>query len=224
MIDYYFTIYLLVLLLTSVFGVFVSFKNGWKNQQYLAVFVVLSCLLESFLTTVYANDEKIDLSFLYKYYLFISVLFFYYYFKSDKEKLVVKVANCALFFFCSVFAYSVYMNFFYINSYLIAAYSTTVIVFALLWFYTKLQNPSVESIWDDPKYFIAIGSLVLSVFYVLRMIPRYLFFQYDNQLLEISSNLFLCIATFYYLLFFIAEYKYLKRKPEKKQVENTQEI
>lgn len=218
------TVYLVVLLLTAVFGVFVSFKNGWKSQRFLAAFLVLSCSLEYFITIMYANDDKINLNFLYKYYLFISVLFFYYYFRTTQEKLVVKVANCTLFFFCSVFTYSVYMNRFYINSYLIAAYSISVIIFALLWFYTKLQYPSIESIWDDPKYFIAIGALLLSVFYVLQSIPRYLFYQYDNQLLEISFNLFLCIATFYYLLFFIAEYKYLIRKPEKKQVENTQEI
>lgn len=217
-------IYLTTLLLVAIFGVFVSFKNGWKNQQYLSIFLVLSCFLECFITGVYANDEKINLNFLYKYYLLISVLFFYYYFRSNQEKLVLKVANWTLIFFCSVFLYSVYMNRFYVNSYLIGAYSVTAIVFALLWFYNKLQYPSTESIWDDPKYFIAIGALLFSVFSVLRSIPRNLFSQFDTQLLEISTNVFLCIATFYYLLFFIAEYKYLIRKPEKKQVENTQEI
>lgn len=217
-------VFLAMLFLAAVFGVFVSFKNGWKNQQYLSVFLVLSCFLECFITIVYANDDKVNIDFLYKYYLLISASFFYYYFKTNQEKLVVKVANWTLLFFCCVFAYSVYINLFYINSYLIGAYSTTVIVFALLWFYNKLQYPSTESIWDNPKYFIAIGSLLYSVFLILRMIPRYLFYQSDTQLFEISTNVFLCITTFYYLLFFIAEYKYLKRKPEKKQEENTQEI
>lgn len=195
-------IYLLVLFLVAFFSILLLSKRGGKQQDFLYVYLGVSFSLEClmFLLQEILNDNS-EFGIFYNIYIVFCSLFFLKYFNRAQKREFVR--SNTLIFLLFLILYSIFFlkSCKEVNQTIGISFALVYIIYSLIWLYGKLKYPDSESITSDPKFWIACALLFWGVFFLLRIIPRYLFDKIDNQVLIISQSFFFWNK--YYFLFFI---------------------
>jgi drug/metabolite transporter (DMT)-like permease len=113
-----------------------------------------------------------------------------------------------------IFLFFIFKEYQEVNQIIGISFSLVYILYGLIWFYGKLSHPNEKSIMDDPKFWVSCGFLFWGVFFILRIIPRYLFNEVDHGTLIISQSFFFVINIFFYISFFVSLLKYSKNHDE----------
>ncbi|SDQ33034.1 hypothetical protein SAMN05421664_1174 [Chryseobacterium soldanellicola] len=203
--------YLLVLFLVASFSVFLWIKNGRKQQKFLCIYLGITFSLEflMYIFQIYFKSSA-NFGFLYNIYILFCAFFFLKYFNKNQDKSLI-ILNTSIFsWFVFVYVFYIFKNYREVNQVIGISFALVYIFYSLIWFYSKIKNPSLEKITNEPKFWIASGLLFWGVFFILRIIPRYLFNKIDEEVLIISQSFFFIINIFFYVLFLISLIKYSK--------------
>ncbi len=203
--------YLVVLLLVASFSVFLCLKKGGRQQEFLCFYLGASFILE-FLMLIFQIyfESSAKFGFLYNVYILFCPLFFLFYFNRNQDKFLVKLNTFVFVIFTMIFLSFIFRNYREVNQIIGISFSLTYIIYSLIWFYGKLKNPSEKIIMDSPKFWVSCGLLFWGVFFILRIIPRYLFDEVDHKILIVSQSFFFIINILFYISFFISLIKYNK--------------
>ncbi|WP_141395620.1 hypothetical protein [Chryseobacterium timonianum] len=75
---------------------------------------------------------------------------------------------------------------------------------ALFWMGNRIVNVDNRKITEHPKFWISVGLIVWSSFFILRSIPMYLFETIDEEFQKMLRALFYIVNIVFYILFFVA--------------------
>jgi hypothetical protein len=205
-------LYLLVLFLVTSFSIFLCVKKERKGQEYLYIYLSLTLALE-FLMYIFQIlfKSSSDFEILYNAYFLFCAIFFLKYFNRGQERGLVRLNSIIFCIFCILYVLFVVENYWEINQGVAIIFALTYILYGLIWFYGKLMNPNLIKIWNEPKFWISSAFLFWGVFFILRVIPRYLFDRIDNEVLIVSQSLFFIINIIFYLFFLVSLVKYDKK-------------
>lgn len=204
-------IYLLVLFLVAFYSLYLRLIKG-KQQDFLSVYLGITLFVEILMYVIYEffNDNS-NFGFLYNGYIFFCAYFFLKYFNRNQKIEFVRLNNINFSIFVIVYAVFILKNYQEVNQIIGISFSMIYIIYSLIWFYGKLKYPDSNTITDDSKFWISTALLFWSVFFILRIIPRYLFSKIDDDLLLTSQSFFFIINSVFYLLLFVSIMKYSKR-------------
>ncbi len=207
--------YLLVLFLVVSFSFFLYLKKGGRQQDFLCFYLGASFILE-FLMLIFQIyfGSSAKFGFLYNIYILFCPLFFLFYFNRNQNSFVIKLNTAVFIIFIIIFLSFIFKNYQEVNQTIGISFSLIYIIYSLIWFYGKLKHPSEKIIMDDPKFWVSCGLLFWGVFFILRIIPRYLFNEVDNKTLIVSQSFFFVINILFYISFFISLLKYKKNYDE----------
>lgn len=205
--------YLSVLFFVTVFSVCLVMKK--VQQEYLYIYLTVSFLLD-FLMYCFqlCFTSTANFGFLYNIYILFCGVFFLIYFNRDQTKHLKTITTLFFCAFLATFSIYIFNGFVEINQVIGIAFSFLYISYSMIWFYGKIMKPNKESILDDPKFWVSCGLLFWGVFFILRVIPRYLFDKVDEQLLLVSQLFFFIINMVFYSLLFVSLLKYKKKTNE----------
>lgn len=208
-------IYLLVLFLVASFSLYLCIKKGGKQQEFLWLYLGISFVLEfvMFIFQIVFGSSS-GFGFLYNIYFLFCPLFFMIYFNRKQKQLIVKLNTIVFAVFMLIFLFFIFKEYQEVNQIIGISFSLVFILYSLIWFYGKLSHPNEKSIMDDPKFWVSCGFLFWGVFFILRIIPRYLFNEVDHGTLIISQSFFFVINIFFYISFFVSLLKYSKNHDE----------
>lgn len=203
--------YLTILFLISSFSIYLFFKKGGKQQEFLCIYLGISFILEilMFAFQIYCGSSS-QFGFLYNIYIFLCSLFFLFYYNKYQHRDMIRINVIVNLLFNFVFFIFILENYKEVNQVIGVSFSLIYILYSLIWFYGKLRYPNEKKIVNDPKFWVSVGLLFWGVFFILRIIPRYLFNEKDNETLIISQSFFFLINIFFYLTFFISLVQYNK--------------
>jgi len=204
--------YLTVLFMVTTFSVFLSLKKQ-KEQEFLYIYLIVSCLLDFLMFVLQKNYmSTAKFGFLYNIYILFCALFFLVYFNKNQSK-NLKILNRLIFTgFLLVFSVSIFHNFMEINQIVGMSFAFLYILYSLSWFYGKIMDSDQKSILDDARFWVSGGLLFWGVFFILRIIPRYLFSKVDAQFLIFSQSFFFFVNIIFYSLLFVSLLKYKKKQ------------
>lgn len=204
--------YMIVLFLVACFSILLCIKNGKRQQDFLCVYLVITFCLEfsMYVFQIYFKSSS-DFEILYNAYCLFCAIFFLKYFNRGQERGLVRLNIIIFCIFCILYALFIVENYWKINQGVAIIFALIYILYGLIWFYGKLMNPNLIKIWNEPKFWISSAFLFWGVFFILRVIPRYLFDRVDDQVLIISQSLFFTINTLFYLFFLVSLIKYDKK-------------
>lgn len=204
--------YLIVLLLVASFSVFLYFKKGGRQQEFLYFYLGTSFLLEFLMLIfqIYVGSSA-KFGFLYNIYILLCPLFFLLYFNRNQNSSVIRLNTAVFIIFIIIFLSFIFKNYQEVNQTIGISFSLVYILYSLIWFYEKLKHPNEKVIMDDPKFWVSCGLLFWGVFFILRIIPRYLFNEVDSKVLIVSQSFFFVINILFYISFFVSLLKYSKK-------------
>ncbi|WP_157859408.1 hypothetical protein [Chryseobacterium angstadtii] len=87
---------------------------------------------------------------------------------------------------------------------------------ALFWMGYRIINVDNRKITAHPRFWISVGLILWSSFFILRSIPMYLFEKIDEEFQKMLRNVFYIVNIVFYILFFIALLK-SKNTPDKNE-------
>lgn len=205
-------IYLSILFLVAFFSILLLMKRGGKQQDFLCLYLCISFSLEClmFLIQRFFNDNS-TFGFLYNIYILFCSFFFLKYFNREQKREFTLFSNIIFLSFFILYIIFFYKSYKEVNQAIGISFALVYIIYSLLYFYGKIKYPDSKSITSDPKFWVSCALLFWGVFFLLRIIPRYLFDKMDEQVLIISQSFFLVINILFYSFFFISLIKYSKK-------------
>ncbi len=203
--------YIIVLFFVASFSIFLYLKIGGRQQDFLCFYLGTSFILEflMFIFQIYFGSS-IQFGFLYNLYILFCSLFFLFYFNRNQNLLLVKVNTFIFTIFAVIFLTFILKSYKEVNQIIAISFSLMYIIYSLTWLYGKIKYPNEIFIIDEPKFWISSGLLFWGVFFILRVIPRYMFDQFDNKILIVSQSFFFVINILFYISSFISLLKYSK--------------
>lgn len=202
--------YLSVLFLVTAFSLSLVLK-GKVQQEYLYIYLMVSFFLDFVMYCFQLFFKSTaNFGFLYNIYILFCGVFFLIYLNRNQTKHLKTITTLIFCVFFVIFSFYIFKSFVEINQVIGIAFSFLYIFYSLIWFYGKIMKPDKKSILDDPKFWISSGLLFWGVFFILRIIPRYLFNKVDEQFLIASQLFFFIINMIFYAMFFVSLLKYKK--------------
>lgn len=207
-------IYLIILFLVATYSIFLC-KNGKKQQEFLCIYMSITFCLEflMFIFQIFFKSSA-DFGFLYNLYILFCAIFFLMYFNKKQGRSLKRINNIVFLVFSLIYVFFIIKNHREISQVIGISFALIYIIYSLIWFYSKIKDPNLNSIANDPKFWVSCGLLFWGVFFILRIIPRYLFNEVDREILIVSQSFFFVINIFFYVSFFISLLKYKKRYDE----------
>lgn len=204
--------YSFVLFLVASFSIFMYIKKDGRKQDFLYIYLGVSFCLEFGMFVLQTHfSSTSSFGFLYNAYILFCSFFFLKYYNQGQRRGFIVLNNIIFLLFLIIYTMFLYKSYKEVNQVIGISFSLVYILYSLIWMYGKLKYPDFKSITADPKFWISCALLFWGVFFLLRIIPRYLFNQMDVQVLIISQSFFFVINIFFYFLFFIGLIKYLKK-------------
>lgn len=203
--------YLIILFLVVSLSVLLCIRKGGKQQDFLYIYLGVSFSIEflMYMIQIYLTDNA-NFGFLYNIYILFCTFFFLSFFNENQKKEFTVLNKAAFLLFLLIYIVFIFKNYREVNQVIGISFSLLYILYSLIWLYGKIKYPNLKSILDDPKFWVSCALLFWGVFFILRIIPRYLFDKLDEQTLIISQSFFFIINIIFYLLFFLALIKYNK--------------
>lgn len=203
-------VYLLVLFSTVCIALY--FLKKGMSLEFLWLYLSVSFGLDFLMFVLqFFFITTVKLGYLYNLYIVFSAYFFLNYFNKSLSRPLKRINYLFFSSFLLLFVFFVFENFYEVNQKNGIAFSMLYIVYSLIWFYSKIQSPDQVSIMEDSKFWVASGLLLWAVFFILRIIPRYLFSKVDHELLVLSQSFFFVINILFYSLLFVAILKYNRK-------------
>lgn len=201
-------IYEITLLITLLKSIVLVRKFGLSNQNFLLIYLLITFFIEIFSRIVLLLDKDSNWNFQYNLYCIFCIFFFgiYYSRQLDKNlkkkiKILATVLVISILIFKNTFAET-------LDSILVISLPLFYILYALVWFYQKINLPSEAKITDDPVFWISTALLFWSCFFIFRVIPRYLFDTVDKDFLILLRELAYIVNSVMYALFYYSLVKY----------------
>jgi hypothetical protein len=135
-------------------------------------------------------------------------IFFLIYFNKNQDKILKRINTVVFSVFSLIYIFFIFKNYREVNQVIAISFALIYILYSLIWFYGKIKNPNLNSITNDPKFWVSCGLLFWGVFFILRIIPRYFFDEVDDEVLITSQSFFFVINIILYSLFFASLRKY----------------
>ncbi|KQT21925.1 hypothetical protein ASG31_00855 [Chryseobacterium sp. Leaf404] len=200
------------LFFTAVYSLYLGLQKTFKQQNFLAVYLCVSFLVEIFVYLKVMLNPSYEDGVIYQSYIIFSTAFMFLYLVNNKipNLRILGITSFVIFLLCSSFFF--YKSPYQISQSMGVTFSLCYIFLSLVWLFGKLRTPGRENILKNPKFWVASGLMFWGVFFILRIIPRRLFKDLDDDLLILSQSFFNIINIFFYLLFFIALLKYKNRE------------
>lgn len=201
------TLYFILLFATAIKSLHLILnKNNQNSYLFIYLCVVLSqeCFLkyQSFF-------QNYNYFYLYNLFDIFSIIFFtFFYFSHTRYKLITGIGVTALVCY-SYFSNNIFISYFD-NGGIISA--ICLLLFSLLDYTFILKNRTIIKITSIPFFWVSTALLLWSVFFLFRLIPRFLFQNIDHNFMEILRSFFQLINVITYALFFIALTKFEKIK------------
>lgn len=204
--------YLITLFLVASFSIVLCIQRGKKQQEFLCLYLGLTFALEflMYIFQIYFKSSA-NFGFLYNVYILFCSLFFLIYYSRRQHNTLRKINTYIFFLFFTIYLIFIFNNYREVNQIIAVSFSMIYILYSLVWFCGKLKFPNTEKIIHDPKFWVSCGLLFWGVFFILRIIPRYLFNKVDDEVLIISQSFFFVINILFYCVFFISLIKYNKK-------------
>lgn len=204
-------VYMIILFLVASFSIFLCIKNGRKQQEFICFYLGITFCLE-FLMYIFqiCFKSSTNFGFLYNIYILLCTLFFLNYYNRKQVRELIKMNNVVFGIFIVFYIYYIFKNYKEVNQVIGICFALLYILYSLFWFYGKLKYPDLIGIWDEPKFWISCGLLFWGVFFILRIIQRYLLNEINNEGLIVFQSIFFIVNMLFYLLFFVSLIKYNK--------------
>jgi len=188
------------------------YRNGKEQQEFLCIYLSITFCLEfmMYIFQIYFKSSA-DFGFMYNIYILFCGIFFLIYFNKKQRKALKRTNNIVFLVFLLIYVFFIFKNYREVNQIIGISFALIYIIYSLIWFYSKIKNPNLNSIANDPKFWVSCGLLFWGVFFILRIIPRYLFNEVDSEILIVSQSFFFLINIFFYTSFFISLLKYGKK-------------
>lgn len=201
--------YMIILFLVAFFSIFLCVKNGRKQQEFICFYLIITFCLEflMYIFQIYFNSST-NFGLFYNIYILFCALFFLNYFNKKQVRELMKINNVVFGIFGVFYIYYIFKNYKEVNQVIGICFALLYILYGLFWLYGKLKYPNLIAIWDEPRFWISCGFLFWGVFFILRVIPRYLLYKINNEGLIIFQSIFFTINIIFYLFFFVSLIKY----------------
>ncbi|MFY1048483.1 hypothetical protein [Chryseobacterium sp. GP-SGM7] len=211
-------IYQIEITLLFLYSIFLGGKNKNAIQKYLFIYLFVTNAIEilSLIGKSYLNLPTNGI--IYNFYSLFCLSFFYFFYAGSfvkKSKLIFLGLYC-LAIACTVFFID-FLKFEYdykIGIILAMFYMCS----ALFWMGYRIVNVDNRKITSHPKFWVSVGLILWSSFFILRSIPMYLFEKIDEEFQNMLRTIFYIINIAFYILFFIALLKSKKILDEKSAV------
>lgn len=202
---------IIVLLLYSLFlgGIH---KNA--IQKYFFVYLLITNAIELFSLIGRSYFDLSTNGTIYNCYSLFCLCFFYFFYS---RSFVGKSKYYFLFLFGLALSYSLlFTNFlkFEYDYKIGIVLSLFYICTALFWMAYRIVNVDNRQITAHPKFWISVGLIMWSSFFILRSIPMYLFENIDEEFQKMLRSIFYIVNIVFYILFFTALLKSKKTPDE----------
>ncbi len=197
-------IYQIEIICLLIYSVLLNVTNKNIFQKYILIYMIITNAAE--LISLLGNSY-LDLStngIIYNVYSLISLVFFYFfYITSYINKSRIVFSGFSLLAFIYAFFFTSFLKFEY--DYKIGiVLSLFYICTALFWLAYKIMNVDSMKITDHPKFYISVGLILWSSFFILRAIPMYAIEKVDNNFQSQLRSIFYLINIIFYFLFLIS--------------------
>ncbi len=192
---------IIVLFLYSLFLGGIS-KNAIQKSIFIYLLVTNTIELVSLMGSSYLDLSTNGV--IYNCYSLFCLCFFYFFYRGSfvqKSKYIFLGAFCLALGYIIIFTNLLELKYDYkIGIVLSLFYICT----ALFWMGNRIVNVDNRKITEHPKFWISVGLIVWSSFFILRSIPMYLFETIDEEFQKMLRALFYIVNIVFYILFFVA--------------------
>lgn len=208
-------IYQIVIILVFLYSIFLGGTDKNTVRKYLFIYLLVTNGIEA---VSLLGSSYLDMStngIIYNFYSLFCLCFFYLFYNEsfgDKKSKSVFFALFCLALICTIF-FTNFLKFEYdykIGIILSLFYVCT----ALFWMAYRITNVDNRNITTHPKFWISIGLIFWSSFFIFRSIPMYLFEKIDEEFQRTLRSMFYLVNIVFYILVFIAIKKSKKSSDE----------
>lgn len=203
--------YLLLLLTVTVKSVLMLKKYALKAQNYLAVYLICTCVVEFYAACKKLFYNNLNNGMDFNIYLTLCITFFTFFYgqnlKNIQRKILISAAVLSL-------SYILFFAHPFSDKFEIGIGMTTALFYifsSLLWFYSKINSNDLDKMTNDPLFWISTSILLWGCFFVFRVMPMFLFQSVDKNFLSLMKLILHIINIVTYSLIFIALLKFDKR-------------
>lgn len=197
-------IYQIEIVLLFLYSIFLGGIHKNAVQKYLFIYLLITNAIE-LLSLI--GRSYLDLStngILYNCYSLFCLCFFYFFYAGSFAK---KGKYFFLGFFClALTCIAVFTNFlkFEYDYRIGIVLAMFYICSALIWMAYRIVNVDSRKITAHPKFWISVGLILWSSFFILRSIPMYLFEKIDEDFQRMLRSIFYIVNIVFYILVFVA--------------------
>ncbi|MDQ0784332.1 hypothetical protein QF044_004186 [Chryseobacterium sp. W4I1] len=207
-------IYQIEIVLLFLYSIFLGGIRKNAVQKYLFIYLLITNVTEllSLLGKSYFNLSTNGI--IYNFYSLFCLCFFYSFYAGS---FIGKSKYIFLGLFCLALSYTLlFTNFFKFEyDYKIGIVLSLFYICApLFWMAYRIINVDRRRITDHPKFWISVGLIFWSSFFIFRSIPMYLFEKVDEEFQRMLRGIFYIVNIIFYILVFISLLKSIKKPDE----------
>ncbi|CEJ68450.1 hypothetical protein BN1195_00737 [Chryseobacterium oranimense G311] len=209
-------IYQVEIILLFLYSIFLGGIHKNTIQKYLFAYLLITNVIE---LISFIGRSYLDLStngIIYNCYSLFCICFFYFFYIRSFTKKSSSIFFCL---FCLALAcVGIFTNFLkfeydYRIGIILALFY---ICSALFWMAYRIVNVDNRKITAYPEFWISVGLILWSSFFILRSIPMYLFEKIDEEFQKMLRGIFYIVNIVFYILVFVALLK-SKKTPEENE-------
>lgn len=211
-------VYQIEVVLVFLFSLFLDGMDKNTVQKYIFIYLLVTNITE--LLSIIGRSY-LDIStngIIYNFYSVFCISFFYLFYVESFVKQSKYMYICL---FCISISYLLFFTSFFKFEYdykIGIVLSLFYIFSALYWLGYKIINIDNRKITTNPKFWISVGLILWSSFFILRSIPMYLFEKMDEEFQQTLRNIFYLVNIVFYILVFIALLKSKKTIDENEKL------
>lgn len=207
--------YQIVLTIAFCLSLYYLWRFGAKKQHYLFLYLGLAFFVELilYLCSIFLPDLKLD--FVYHYFTLLAVAYFTFVYRSDTKGFYRKIYLMVFFLFLGIAFSQIFSGSNNLSQVVAFSFAFVHIIFALTRFAFEILNASEESIHKKPLFWVSTAILFWSIFFLLRIAPRFVFSKTDAEFHTISKLIFGAANIVTYVLFMGSFFVINSKKSEK---------
>lgn len=197
-------IYQIEITLLFLYSIFLGgfYKNVVQKSLFIYLFVTNAIEIISILGRSYLDLSTNGI--IYNFYSLFCLCFFYFFYAESfakKSKLFFSGFFCLALVFTAFLTNFLKFEYDYRIGIVLALFY---ICSALFWMGYRIVNVDNRKITMHPKFWISVGLILWSSFFILRSIPMYLFEKIDEEFQNMLRTIFYIVNILFYILFFVA--------------------
>lgn len=208
-------IYQVVIILVFVYSIFLGGTHKNTVQKYIFIYLLVTNGIEVISLLGRSYLDMLTNGIIYNFYSLFCLSFFYLFynesFDDKKSKSVFFVLLCSALLCTIVFTNFLKFEYDYKIGIILSLFYVCA---ALFWMAHRITNIDNRKITAHPRFWISIGLIFWSSFFIFRSIPMYLFEKIDEEFQRTLRSMFYLVNIVFYILVFIAMVKSKKISDE----------